>query len=58
MKKFCTKVTSFFVRKNEGATIAEYALLLSLIAAVCVIAIGLLGGKISDLYVPIGDALK
>jgi len=39
-----------FVRAEEGATLAEYGLLLALIAVVCLGAITVLGGKISDMF--------
>jgi pilus assembly protein Flp/PilA len=38
------------LRKEEGATLAEYGLLLVLIAVVCLAAITLLGTKISEMY--------
>jgi len=39
-----------FVREEEGATLAEYGLLLALIAVVCLIAITALGTKISSMF--------
>ena len=38
-----------FVRDEEGASLVEYGLLLSLVAVVCIAAIGLLGTNISGL---------
>jgi pilus assembly protein Flp/PilA len=46
-KKFVTK---YVTRKEEGATLAEYGLLLALIAVVCIAAITLLGTKISSMF--------
>jgi pilus assembly protein Flp/PilA len=39
---------TFTTRKEEGATLAEYSLLLALIALVCIAAITVLGTKISS----------
>jgi pilus assembly protein Flp/PilA len=54
MIRFLGLVKSAFhsrlARKEEGATLAEYGLLLVLIAVVCVTVITLLGTKISSMY--------
>jgi pilus assembly protein Flp/PilA len=42
--------TRFVVRSEEGATLAEYGLLLALIAVVCIVAIAALGTKISSMF--------
>ncbi len=47
-KKFVAK---YITRKEEGATLAEYGLLLALIAVVCIGAIALLGTQISAMFV-------
>jgi pilus assembly protein Flp/PilA len=39
-----------FVRGEEGASLAEYGLLLALIAVVCIAAINLLGTTISNMF--------
>jgi len=49
MTKLLTNVSKF-VREEEGATLAEYGLLLALIAVVCLIAITALGTKISSMF--------
>ena len=36
-----------FLREEEGAALAEYGLLVALIAVVCVAAVTLLGGNVS-----------
>jgi pilus assembly protein Flp/PilA len=36
--------------KQEGATLAEYGLLLALIAVICIAAISLLGNQISNMF--------
>jgi pilus assembly protein Flp/PilA len=46
-KKFVAK---YVTRKEEGATLAEYGLLLALIAVVCIAAITALGTKISSMF--------
>jgi pilus assembly protein Flp/PilA len=46
-KKFAAK---YVTRKEEGATLAEYGLLLALIAVVCITAITLVGSKISTMF--------
>ena len=38
-----------FVRDEEGASLVEYGLLLSLVAVVCIAAISLLGTSISSM---------
>ncbi len=34
--------------RQEGQTMAEYGIILALIAVFCIVAVGLLGGRISD----------
>jgi pilus assembly protein Flp/PilA len=46
-KKFVAK---YITRKEEGATLAEYGLLLALIAVVCITAIAALGTRISTMF--------
>ncbi len=46
-KNFAAK---YVTRKEEGATLAEYGLLLALIAVVCIAAITLVGSKISTMF--------
>jgi pilus assembly protein Flp/PilA len=48
--QYLSAVRKFFARKEEGATLAEYALLLALIALVCVAAITALGTQISTMF--------
>jgi len=54
MKKFLTAskkfVRKFVTRQEEGATLAEYGLLLALIAVVCIVAITALGTQISTMF--------
>jgi pilus assembly protein Flp/PilA len=43
---------------EEGASLVEYALLVALIAIVCIIAITFLGGKASEKFSNIGSNLN
>jgi pilus assembly protein Flp/PilA len=43
-------VAKYITRSEEGATLAEYGLLLALIAVVCLAAITVLGTKISQMF--------
>jgi len=49
MTRLITAATKF-VKAEEGATLAEYGLLLALIAVICVAAIAALGTKISSMF--------
>jgi pilus assembly protein Flp/PilA len=53
-KKFFAR---FISRKEEGATLAEYGLLLALIAVVCIAAITVLGTQISSMFVSIAGSV-
>ena len=53
-KKFVAK---YITRKEEGATLAEYGLLLALIAVVCIAAITLLGTQISTMFVTLAGSI-
>ena len=54
VKKFVSK---YITRKEEGATLAEYGLLLALIAAVCLIAIKVLGTQISSMFSTLSSSI-
>lgn len=45
------------VRNEKGAALAEYGLLVALIAVVCVVAIGVLGQQINAAFTAITAAL-
>jgi pilus assembly protein Flp/PilA len=49
MSKHVTTLKAF-VRGEEGASLAEYGLLLALIAVVCIAAINVLGTAISSMF--------
>jgi len=46
----CLAASTRFVRDEEGASLVEYGLLLSLVAVVCMVAIARLGTDISTMF--------
>jgi Flp pilus assembly pilin Flp len=44
-------------KREEGQTLAEYALILALIAVVVVVAVGFLSGQISSLFSQVGSVI-
>jgi pilus assembly protein Flp/PilA len=57
MTKLFTAVATQFVRDEEGASLAEYGLLLALIAVVCIGAIAVVGTKISGMFNAISGSI-
>jgi pilus assembly protein Flp/PilA len=57
MSKLVSGVKKFFRKGEEGASLAEYALLLALIAVVCIAAIALLGNKISQMFSTVAGSI-
>jgi pilus assembly protein Flp/PilA len=51
-------VKNFLARREEGASLVEYALLVALIALACIAAIQFLGGGISNLFNNIANKLS
>jgi pilus assembly protein Flp/PilA len=47
-----------FERDDDGQGLAEYALILALIAIVCIVALLFMGGQVSDKLSVIGSTLK
>ncbi|HET7473459.1 MAG TPA: Flp family type IVb pilin [Candidatus Limnocylindrales bacterium] len=47
-----------FERDDDGQGLAEYALILALIAVVCIVALLFMGGQVSDKLSVIGSTLK
>jgi pilus assembly protein Flp/PilA len=43
-------VKKFFAKKEEGATVVEYAILLGLLSIVSIVVIGLLGTKVKEAF--------
>jgi len=56
MAKFLTAVKKF-VKNEEGASMAEYGLLVALIAIVCIVAVALLGTQLSSVFNEIATSL-
>jgi pilus assembly protein Flp/PilA len=50
-------VRKFVTRQEEGATLAEYGLLLALIAVVCLAAITVLGTQISTMFSTVAGSI-
>ena len=57
MTKLLTTVKKFLTREEEGATLAEYGLLLALIAVVCIAAIAALGLRISTMFATLSTSI-
>jgi pilus assembly protein Flp/PilA len=57
MSKFITAVKKFFRKDEEGASLAEYGLLLALIAVVCITAISALGTQIKAMFNALSTAI-
>jgi pilus assembly protein Flp/PilA len=56
--KLVKTVRTFLTRKEEeGASLAEYGLLIALIAVVCIAAITLLGTSIRDMFNQLAGAI-
>jgi pilus assembly protein Flp/PilA len=56
MNRFTTLVRHF-VKNDEAATMVEYALMLSLIAVVCIVAVTLIGTNANNIFNTIAGAL-
>ena len=57
MSKFLTAAKKFVVRE-EGPTMTEYALMVALIAVVCIASVTALGGEVNAAFTSITTALK
>jgi pilus assembly protein Flp/PilA len=57
MLKLFVTAQNFLRRKEEGATMVEYGLMLALIAAVCITAVKLLGTNASTMFNNIAGSL-
>ena len=49
---------AMFGRSERGAALVEYALLLALIAVVCIAALSILGGQASDKFSSVGESIQ
>jgi pilus assembly protein Flp/PilA len=53
------RMRSWLARRSErGASLVEYALLVALIAVVCIVAVSLLGSNASTKFSQVGSALQ
>jgi len=50
------KLINFF-KDDEGATMPEYALMVSLIAVACIVAVTAIGGSASDIFTYVSGQL-
>ena len=50
------KVVRSFLAEDEGAALAEYAILIAFIAIVCIVAVTFLGSKISAKFAGLGNS--
>jgi pilus assembly protein Flp/PilA len=57
MTRLYALISSLFVRDEEGQGLAEYALILSLIAVVAIVALMFLGGNVSSLLSTVGKSV-
>jgi pilus assembly protein Flp/PilA len=57
MTRLIRIANKFLTRREEGATLAEYGLLLALIAVVCLGAITLLGSTISSMFASLAGTI-
>lgn len=57
MTKLLAAFRKLAARKEEGATLAEYGLLLALIAVICIGAIALFGNQISTMFSTIAGSV-
>jgi pilus assembly protein Flp/PilA len=55
---FATYVRARFGKDERGASLVEYALLVALIAVVCIVAIGFVGSRASEKFSGVASNLK
>ena len=56
--KSLKKAVSNFISNEDGAALVEYALLVALIAIICILGVTFLGRKVSEKFKIIGDNLS
>ena len=57
MKRLVQKIARF-LKKEDGPTAVEYAVMLALIIVVCLVAITTLGSQANDTFSNVGNKLK
>ena len=55
--KMYLSARNFFAKKEEGASIVEYGLLVALIALGCIVALGAMGDSLSGLFTGISTTV-
>jgi pilus assembly protein Flp/PilA len=58
IRPFLTRLSAFFHREDQGQGLAEYALILALIAIVAIVALAFMGSQVSDKLSVIGSTMK
>lgn len=58
VRSFTTRVLAWFHRNEDGQGLAEYALILALIAVVAIVALLFMGGQVSNKLSVIGSQLQ
>ena len=58
MSKLVTAVKKFFRQEEEGASLAEYGLLLALIAVIAIVAVKALGSSVSTKFSSVNSSLN
>jgi pilus assembly protein Flp/PilA len=53
-----TRFLGDFLRREDGPTAVEYAVMMALIIVVCIAAVSVLGSNTSNTYNKIGSAVK
>ena len=53
-----TYMQARFAKNERGAALVEYALLLALIAVVCIVALTTLGGQASSKFSDVGNSIS
>ena len=57
-RDIATYLQARFTKTERGAALVEYALLLALIAVVCIVALKGLGGDAADKFENVGDSIS
>lgn len=57
-QSFATYMRGRFARTERGASLVEYALLVALIAVVCILAITFVGGQANEKFSEVGSRLQ
>ena len=58
LMKLYVKAQNLLTRKEEGATMVEYGLMVALIAVVCIAAVTFLGTRISAMFSSVGTSIN